>query len=250
MKKIISVFMLMVMLSLSIMPVFADVVAVDTENVDISQNSSNFYCEFNSEKNIIEISGTINHDILVKYGNYTICIYKIPFNTTYETAIKNIDNQVISHAPISIKFEYVVQISAIEDRFAKYALVLSSPTGDTYLASHMKMPAVYGGVAENIDKSGFKGIETDNIAHASNHLPGTAIVTVDLDSLYGNASNCYLYPMGDTFAYIDKGVISDLDSQIMTLSQTGSNIYLRFLVLAKGNINSLDVDIEIGRAHV
>ena len=243
MKKIISVFMLMVMLSLSIMPVFADVVAVDTENVDISQNSSNFYCEFNSEKNIIEISGTINHDILVKYGNYTICIYKIPFNTTYETAIKNIDNQVISHAPISIKFEYVVQISAIEDRFAKYALVLSSPTGDTYLASHMKMPAVYG-EAENIDKSGFKGIETNNIAHASNHLPGTAIVTVDLDSLYGNASNCYLYPMGDTFAYIDKGVISDLDSQIMTLSQTGSNIYLRFLVLAKGNINSLDVDID------
>lgn len=240
MKKIICIILSVVMMMISLVPALAAAPANETEKVNISQNSSNFYCNFNSEKNIIEIGGTINHDVLVKYGNYDICIYKIPFNTDYEAAIKNMDNRVVSHAPISIKFEYAIPVSAIQDRFAKYALVLSSPNGDTYLASDMKIPAVYGEYeyVDN-DKSGFKGIEIDNIARASNLLPGTAIVNVYLDSLYGNASNCYLYPMGDTFAYIDKSVISELDSQIMTLSQTQTHIYLRFLVLSEGNINSV-----------
>ena len=178
MKRFVCVLLVAVMLAISSFPIFA--ANTDTEKVNISQNSSNFYCEFNSEKNIIEISGTISHDVLVKHGDYTICIYKIPFNTEYEDAIKNIDNRVVSHAPITIKFEYAVAVADIEDRFAKYALVLSSPQGETYLASDMKIPAVYSEYAD-IDKSGFKGIETEDIARASNLMPGTAIVNVYLD---------------------------------------------------------------------
>ena len=238
MKKIISIILITVILTAFAIPTCAD------DEVDISEDSSNFSCTFDAQNNVIAIKGIIKHDVLVKYGDYTICIYKIPFNSTYQEAIKNTDNRVISNAPISIKFEYAIPVSAVEDRFASYALVLSSHFGNTYLASEMKIPSVengyeYGGRSA----SAFKGIETNNIAQASNLSAGTAIIDVDLDSLYGNASNCYLYPMGDTFAYIDKAVISELDSEIMTLSQSKTRIYLRFLVLSEGSITAISHDI-------
>ena len=75
MKKIIAIFMTVVFLMLTVIPAFAADQASHPEKVDISSNSSNFSCDFNPEKNIIEIKGTINHDVLVKYGNFTICIY-------------------------------------------------------------------------------------------------------------------------------------------------------------------------------
>ena len=222
------------------------VFAHQEETVDISQNSSSFSCTFNPENNTVELRGTINHDVLVKYGSYTICIYKIGLGSTYDDAIKDPDNRVISHAAISIRFDFAVPVTDITDRFAKYALVLSSPEGNTYLASYLKVPKVDSDLEyDNADRSSFKGIAVSDIASASNLYPGTAVVDIDLSSLYGNASNCYLYPMGDTFAYIDKGVISRLDAQITALSKAGSDINLRFLLSASSNIlTSLDLDDE------
>ena len=233
MKKFIAMITLLAIIASLSVTVFAS----QEENVDISQNSSSFSCTFNHENNTIELRGTINHDVLVKYGSYTICIYKIGLGSTYEDAIRDPENRVISHAAISIRFEYAVPVTDITDRFSRYALVLSSPEGNTYLASYLKTPKVEGELDyDRVDRAAFKGISVSDIATASNLYPGTAVVDIDLSSLYGNASNCYLYPMGDTFAYIDKGVISRLDAQITALSRAGSDVNLRFLLPADSNI--------------
>lgn len=240
MKKIICIILTAVILIFSAVPVFADAEPTDTATADISQNSSAFSCVFDVENNNVKIHGTINHDILVKYGDFTICIYKIPLGSTYENAINDESNRVVSNAPITIKFEYKVKANTVMDRFSQYALILSSPDGNMYLASAPKIPNIsidYQDIDDS--KTGFKGIETSNVAAASNLSPATAIINIDVNALYGNASNCYLYPMGDTFAYIDKTLVSDIDAQVLSLSRSGSDIYLRFLVRADDNILSL-----------
>ncbi len=230
MKRIICfVLCIVLILPLTVFIGFAE----NTDREESFVGAVSFTCEYNAKDNKIIIDGTVSHDFMKTHENYTIKAYAIEPNQDYREVINDPSSTVLAQTQMTVKFTFGIAIKSIEERYFKYAIVLSSENGKNYIAGQPMLPSIPSEFKYNSeDRSAFKGICTDSSINVGNSGAGTVIVDIDIDKTVGDSTDSILYPMKDTYIHIRKSYIETIDKQVMIAELNGARVYLRLLLSA------------------
>ncbi len=242
MKKVLCFLLSVILISLFIAP---SVSVHAEENTDESEfkNAVSFTCTYQAKENRIYIDGTVAHDFLMSHKDYKITLYRILPGQTLESAMSDEQCIVTERTDMTVKFTFYVNVDSILERFSKYAIVLISPTNESYLAGQPLVPSVSSSYEYDMyDKSGFKGICSDNSLHVGDSGAGTVIVDVDISNTRGDSAISILYPMGDTYVHFNKSYISSIDKQFRSALTNNAKVYIRLLLPAKDTSLSIAAD--------
>ncbi|MBE6545856.1 MAG: hypothetical protein E7668_00255 [Ruminococcaceae bacterium] len=247
MKKVIALVVAVVLLAVGCMPIIYGAEEIsdtdaffetapspvqdETQNyVMLRENSVTYTCYYRSDSKKVEISGTINHDVMVTHTDHVIAVYKIAPGQTFEDVLNESETEALATTAITVKFQFSFQAETVSDRFASYAVALCSPDGEMLLAAEPQYPAVEANVSySSEDRSGIKGIKTDMLSIGGGLQAGSAIVEISLEHLLSQTSSGYLYHVGESYQYFDKAYIDRLDASVRTYSASGCKVYLQFL---------------------
>ena len=206
-----------------------------SSNINVSDSVS-FSCIYSLEDNSILINGSVDHNTLINYGDFNIHVYPVEISQTPEEVLEDDSVSPLANASISINFKFIIKVDSIEKRFVRYAVALVDTAGNKYLAAEPLFPESPSSDIDykKTDKSKFKGLESNNSFMIGQGEPGTVIVTVEPQKMFGSAFDGFLYPIGKTYIYISKSYILDLDRQIKNAYAGNSRVYIRYL-LPTGN---------------
>ena len=202
----------------------------DSGYITLRENSVVYTCRYQADSKTVAISGTVNHDVMVTHADHTIAVYQVDPGQTLEESLRQTQSQALATTAIAVKFQFSFQAESISQRFARYAVVLLSPTGEILLTDEPQYAAVESTLSDfSGDKSGMKGIRTGMLSIGGGLNAGSAIVEVSLDRLLSQTSSGYLYHIGDSYRYFDKSYVDFLDASVRTYSASGCRVYLQFL---------------------
>lgn len=233
MKRIICIFLCIVFCAAVFMPSVFATEAHDTENemsADAFLGAVEFSCTLDAEKKQVLISGTVRHNFMVSHPDYEIQIYSALQTENVQSAVTAADALPLAKTSMSVRFTFYIEIESVADMYSNYAVVLSSPEGEKFLAAEPLMPIVastYQYVPEA--RADFKGLYTDSGISILDKGIGTAVIDVDLNSLKGDAADSIVYTVKNSSYSIRKSCIDKLDRAILSASLNGCNVYLRFL---------------------
>ena len=228
-----------------------DVLSGNDTHESLRENSITYHCSYDQEKRTIEISGTVNHDVMILHSDFTIAVYRILPGQSPDDIMNNAEAEAVASAAIAIKFHFSVDARRVADRFSRYAIVLISSDGERILAAQPQ----YAGVEttysyDKKDRLNFKGIESEQSALVGNLGTGTAIVPICLDRVLSDVSHGYLYLVEDSYRYFDQAYVDELDAQIRTYSAAGAKVYLQFLLSSADTKLSAVQDASRGSDYV
>lgn len=235
MKKIIAFLLCMILLWTCGMPILS---AVEVEEntppyQQLRDRSITYSCSYDSDNAKIIVSGTVNHDVMITHSDFMIRLYRLLPGESVTSMMENENASPLASTEIAIKFQFSVSASRVEHRFARYAVVIVSPSGEKILAAepqYVGEAATYTYDEEN--RFAFKGILSEKTSVTGSMGFGTAVVPVYLDQVFSQVSHGYLHLMGDTYHYFDEAYIDQLDAQIRTYSASGTRVYLQLLLRA------------------
>ncbi|MBE6535904.1 MAG: hypothetical protein E7677_04705 [Ruminococcaceae bacterium] len=233
MKRIICVFLCIIFCASVFIPSAFATETVDTESemsADAFLGAVTFSCILDAENNQVLISGTVRHDFMISHPDYEIHIYSAAPSEDVQKAVTADGVLPLAKTSMSVRFTFYIEIESAVDRFSNYAVVLSSPEGENFLAAEPLMPAVastYQDVAD--DRSHFKGIYTDSGISIIDKGIGTAVIDVDFNLLKGDAADSIVHTVKNSSYLIRSSYVDKLDSAILSASLNRCNIYLRFL---------------------
>lgn len=239
MKRVICILLCVVFCSAVFMPSVFATEPPDNENeisVDSFLGAVSFSCTLDPEKEQVLISGTVSHDFMVGHPDYEIHIYSAAPSEDIKKAITAPDVLPLAKTSMSVRFTFYVEIESVIDRYSNYAVVLSSPEGQNFLASEPLMPAVtatYQYIAD--DRSHFKGLNTNSGISIIDNGIGTAVIDVDLNLFKGDAADSIVYTVKNSSYAIRKSYIDSLDRAILSASLNKCNVYLRFSYHPEGD---------------
>lgn len=188
-------------------------------------------CTYDSNQKKISISGTVKHEVLIEYDDYSIGVYMIPVGKTLDMVLSDPSSRPLASSTISIKFQFSIKADTNEARFAKYAVVIYKGEENVHLIDSPCYPTVVSDYDFVIgDKSAYKAAQTELLSCATDSGLSSAIFPVYLDRLVNDSSSGYLYSLKDSYIYFDKEYIGELDADIRSLSAVGSKVYLQFLI--------------------
>ena len=233
MKKVVCVVMCIVFCWMIFVPfVFAEdsTEFADSPKTDEYIGAVSFSCTYDSEKSQVLIAGTVSHDFMISHPDYEIHIYSAVPSKDIQEAITASDVLPLAKSSMSVRFTFYVEVENIIDRYSNYAVVLSSPEGQNFLAARPLMPAVNSTYEyDKEDRTHFKGLNTDSGNSIVDEGIGTAIIDIDLNLLEGDAADSIIYTVKNTSFNIRKSYVDKLDRSILAASLNNCNVYLRFL---------------------
>lgn len=188
------------------------------------------FCRYNAARSTVTISGTINHDIMVKYSGYKIALYRVPVGKTLEDIILAPDAKPLSSADISVKFEFTVKAETDHERFAGYAVLIYKDK-EFKIIGEPRYPGVDASYSYTLgDKSYYKGISSELISNAVDTGAGIAVIPVYFEKLLSTTTTGYIYSLQGSYIYFDKNYITELDKTIKSYCAVGTKVYLQFLI--------------------
>ena len=93
----------------------------------LDDNALSFSCTYNADTGVINVAGTVNHDIMVMHNNYTLEVYAVLPGDDTENVVGAEDRDPLATALISIKFQFSLTIKETIEKYSRYALALRSP---------------------------------------------------------------------------------------------------------------------------
>lgn len=204
----------------------------DTKNTEAAfADAVSYTCEVDDSTGKIVVEGTVNHDVMIKYADYTIRLYAIAPGQKADEVINNDSLAPLAQTSMTIKFTFSITAKTTLERYSKYAIIFCSESGREYVAGTPMYPSVssdfdflYG------DKHGYKGVLCESASLSSGVGAGMVVVDVDLGSMLGDIADAVLYPIKDTYIPFCKSYVDELDRKIVSASVGGAKIYLRFLL--------------------
>ncbi len=243
-KKLISFLLLATMLASLATPLLVVNASSDHEpHLDPSksipmmrENSINYACRYDEEKEKVLISGTVNHDVMIEHRDFFLDVYSIAPDQTVEETVFSEAVQPKASMEIAIKFDFSLSALTMTERFSRYAIVLRSASGEKILGAEPQY--IYVETAyeyDSSDKIPYKGISSDMTSIAGSIQAGTAILPVYLNRLLSNNTGGMVYPLEDGFCYFDRSYVEELDAKTRTYSASGTRVYFQFLLEANGS---------------
>ena len=245
MKRLICIFLCIAFCSAVFMPSVFATQAEDTENKtspDAFLGVVTFSCDLDAENDQVLIAGTVSHDFMVSHSDYEIHIYSVTPSEDIQKAITATDVKPLAKTSMSVRFTFYIEIESVVDRYSNYAVVLSSPDGQNFLAAEPLMPAVSSTNHYSADdRSHFKGLYTDSGISIIDKGIGTAVVDVDLNLLKGDTADSIVYTVKNSSYAIRKSYVDKLDSAILSASLNNCKVYLRFSFHPDGDISKYTI---------
>ncbi len=196
----------------------------------IGDSAISFSCIYDASSGTINLSGNVNHDIMVMHSNYTMEMYAVPLGYDNEKIIDSPEYLPLATSIISIKFQFSVAVKTTMDKYSRYSLALRSPDGEVLLHTNAKYPEIPSGVSFEHDAGMYKGIESGLTSSVGNAGAGTVLEEVDFNRLIGKGAGTYRYQSGSSPVYFDQTYVHMLDTRIRTFSSAGTKVYLRILL--------------------
>ena len=237
-------------LTFSIVFAFVPMLFVTAYSADASakpfeqiQNAASYFCTYNEESSSIVISGTMNYDMVVKYKNCEIVVYKIEPQSSLDAVLKS-NTKPIAHSTMSIKFQFDVKADSIVDKYSRYAVMICSSDNKLILTDFPQYISIPEKSNSDNDGSSFKGIVNTDTSVGYDVNAGTFVIPVYLNQASSSVSKGYLYQGSFKQLYFDKNYIDALDVKVRAATAMGAKVYLQFLLPA--NSQKFHFDVEIG----
>ena len=237
-------------LTFSMVMAFVPMLLVTAYSADASakpfeqiQNAASYFCTYNEENGSVVISGTMNYDIVVKYKNCEIVVYKIEPQSSLEAVLKS-NTAPIARSTMSIKFQFDVKVNSIIDKYSKYAVMICSTDNKLILTDFPQYISIPEKNEHTSEESSFKGIVNTGTSVGYDVNAKTFIIPVYLNQASSSVSKGYLYQGSFKQLYFDKNYIDDLDIKVRAATAMGAKVYLQFLL--PSNSQKFLFDVEIG----
>lgn len=204
----------------------------DEKVIDIrDEKGVSFSCYFDPASYSLNLGGTVNHDLLIKYRDYTVAIYAIPLGKEVKEIVFDPNITSIAETPIAVRFQFSKKIEHIVEKYYSYCAVLCSPDGERVLATDSHCAEVTSTFKYDAnDRVAYKGIESELISSASNTGAGRIVVPLLLNKLISEDSSGYVYQTYSENIYFEKSYIEMLDAKVRTATEAGVEVYFRILV--------------------
>ena len=216
----------------------------------LRENAITYFCQYQQELDAVVIQGTVDHDVMVTHHEYSLEVYRIAPGDTFDAMITRENAKPIASTSISVKFEFSISVDTSLDRFSRYAIALLSPAGERILAAQPQYAEVASTYAfDASDRRAFKGIVSSDASVCGDLGAGTTILAVDLEQIWSDTPDGYLYPVEQEYRYFDKSYVDDLDARVRSSSATGARVYLQFVLPATGSAMALANGAEAGATY-
>lgn len=210
--------------------------AKDGEETEDFENSVYFTCTYNSDEDQILIDGTVNHDVMISHGDYAIRVFSILPGENTDAVLNSSDNEALAESSMTVRFTFYIDVNNILERYSRYVIVFTSPDGIDYIAGEPQLPSFSSEFQYDAnDRTGFKGAIFDSPFHIGNSGAGTVVVDFYLDRAMGDVTDSYLYPAGDSYFYIKKSYVNEIDKELIAASLSDSKVYIRLLLDERSN---------------
>lgn len=243
MKKLIPILLaLCIVFSCVPLTVFAEDTPEDAtagSHKDLDDNALSFSCTYNADTGVINVAGTVNHDIMVMHNNYTLEVYAVLPGEDTENVVGAEDREPLATALISIKFQFSLTIKETIEKYSRYALALRSPEGEVLLHTDAKYPEIPAQSGREESAYRYKGVESSLTSSAGNAYPGTALIEVDLSELISTGTGGLLYQNDGNHIYFDKAYVERTDARVRTFAASGTEVYFRLVVPEKAILSNL-----------
>jgi len=206
-------------------------------------------CEYDESEMLLSVGGTIFHDVMISHKECKLSLYEIPYGTDVQTVIDGSEYEPLASTELSVSFKFSVKLSERTQRFSRYAVVLEAAYREGELLTTPKHPSFASNAWEDSEKRHFKGVLTSYETLAADAGVGLAVVPVYIEQLLSDSSSGYLFSVADRYYYFDKNYVSELDTQIRTLSAVGARIYLQVLLSRPISGISVYPDAPIGASN-
>ena len=237
MKRLFAILLILAMLT----PLFALTVCAASEQAEEQENVLDdqmiaLSCRYDSENSRILVGDSIRHDVLVKHGDDTLEVFALSPTESVQDVLNHPERTPVASSAISVRFEFSIEAKTIAQKYARYCVALRSPDGQTLLVTESK----YAGFSSSFqyqaaDRTGFKGIQTQNVSLAADAGAGRVILPVYLDRLTSTATGGILFRYLGENVYFDEDYIHTLDLQVRSASASGAQVYLQWILpSAKG----------------
>lgn len=200
------------------------------------ENSITYTCQYDEKTSKVLINGTIPHDIMLEYKNYSLEVYVVAPDKTIEDAVFSSDAKSKASMKLAIKFDFALSAPTMTEKFSRYAIVFRSEKGEKILASKPKYIHVASQYEHNpSDRLPYKGISSELTSLSGNLGAGTAIIPVYMNRLLETNSGGIIYPLEDGFCYFNRTYVEALDAKTRSYSASGTRVYFQLLLEATGS---------------
>ena len=211
---------------------------IDNENSNESNLSSDilkedilsFSCYFDTETQMVNIKGTMNHDAFTSHRASVFVIYAVPPGRNEEDVLSDENIKPLAEASVSITFAFSVKIKNIIDRYSRYAIFMRSPENTYTLTTQAQFAETAKTLTIKNDKTSFKGIAGEYSSAFSNSNSKKSIIPVYLDSIISTEATKYIFQIDENQVFFNDSYIETLDLQIQSLNFSNTDVYLQFLI--------------------
>ena len=228
MKKIISFIMTVLIIWAVLSPC---VLAESADDAQKLLDTVSFTCVYDDVTDKIIVDGMVNHEVMIKHGDYVIRLFSLLPGQSRDKLLGLPDERELARSTMAAKFTFEVNVTDVSSRFSRYAIVLTSPDGEDYIAGEPQSPSVASTYKYNAgDRLTFKGLLTDKPSRISNSGAGTVIVDFYLNRAVGDVTDGYMMSVRGEYLHIKKSYVDELDKRINAASLSGGRVYVRLLL--------------------
>lgn len=198
-------------------------------------------CKKNEKTGTVNLIGNIHHSFLTSHDNYTVECYMLGIGETLDDVLLREDKPVAT-SPMTSHFAFEMKISRLGTYacVSKYALAARSEDGDVIqLCSPVSVFGSFGRTEAASGKANIKGVNSDFTSVAIDCGMGSSVIDVYLDRLISTSHSGHIYTADNSFIYFDASYIAELDKKIKNLCAADCKAYLRFIVSADCDAESL-----------
>lgn len=198
-------------------------------------------CKKNEKTDTINVLGNIHHSFLTSHDSYTVECYRLGVGETLDDALLRGDSPV-GTSPMTSHFAFKLKLSRLGTYacVSKYALAARSESGDVIqLCAPVSVSGTFGRMETASGRTNIKGINSDYTSVAIDGGMGVSVIDVYLDRLISASHSGHIYTTDNSFIYFDASYIGELDRKIKNLCAADCKVYLRFIVSADCDAESI-----------
>ena len=201
----------------------------------IYEENSRIKAVFDTDTYTVSVSGTIGHSTVTKYSGAQIELYRISIDKDASFVLTD-QTGLVDIKPISIQFNFSVNVNSVSEAYSQYVLVVCSTDGKRELLTAPIVPGNEKKSDRYIKREKtFKGVSSEVTVDAIDVNPSLVVLDVYLDLIENKSGNGYYYSIEQTPYYFDREYINKLDKQIKAYTDTNCEVYLAFRLESKKN---------------
>ena len=180
-------------------------------------------CVYDAERDCVEISGTIDYEIVTANRNAKLVLYAVDLNAK----TLPYGSLALQSVPMSSHFDFSLSGLSVDERLQAFIVAVVSSGGKILYSFSPRIPTTKFDLET---QEGFiKGVSSDFGVLSAKANVKLAVIEVDLAKMTTSVGDGYLYAAGGRYHYFDRQYVSWLDANVKKHYENGMEIALRLV---------------------